>query len=150
MSLLQTAATRPDTDAKMVRIIALLDDLLTVIAAENSLLSSGLPASLAQSVERKGALASELDGWMGAIRSGEVAMGASDPANVAALVSRLQTLKTMMGENTSRIRVAMGATRRRIDGIMRALRDEPRQAGIYGADALRQRRLAEAAGKHWA
>ena len=150
MSLPQTAATRPDTDAKMVRIIALLDDLLTVIAAENSLLSSGLPASLAQSVERKSALASELDGWMGAIRSGEVAMGASDPANIATLVSRLQTLKTMMGENTSRIRVAMGATRRRIDAIMRALRDEPRQAGIYGADALRQRRLADAAGKHWA
>lgn len=115
-------------------VIDLLEELHGLIATENSLLAGGLPASLARTVARKTQLASELDSWLEAMRSGALDKG-SEPEDLAQLVSRLQSLRVLMGENTLAIKRSMEATSRRIDGIMRALRDQPRQAGVYGGKA---------------
>ena len=129
-----TQALRSPTAAdpqQVCQIIDLLEELHGVIAAENSLLAGGLPASLARTVARKTQLAGELDSWLEVMRSGDFSQG-GEPEDIAQLVNRLQSLRVLMGENTFAIKRSMEATRRRIDGIMRALRDEPRQAGIYG------------------
>ncbi len=124
--------TPTPTDPQQVwQIIDLLEELHGVIGTENSLLAGGLPASLARTVARKTQLAGELDAWLEVMRSGEFGQG-GEPEEIAQLVSRLQSLRVLMGENTLAIKRSMEATRRRIDGIMRALRDEPKQAGIYG------------------
>lgn len=116
---------------QVAQVIDLLEELHGVIGAENNLLAGGLPASLAKTVARKTQLANELDGWLEVMRSGEFGRG-SEPEEIAQLVSRLQSLRVLMGENSLAIKRSMEATRRRIDGIMRALRDDPAGAGIYG------------------
>jgi hypothetical protein len=127
----QTETAQPEPSGQVPRIIDLLEELHGVIGAENNLLAGGLPASLARTVARKTQLANELDGWLQLMRSGEFGKG-SAPEEIAELVSRLQSLRVLMGENSLAIKRSMEASRRRIDGIMRALRDEPTQAGIYG------------------
>ena len=150
MSRQQSAAHSATGQKKVQQMIALLDELHDVITAENRMLSSGLPASLSQTVRRKTELASGLDASLAQMRAGELEREGIDPAELAELIGKLQSLRSLMGENTLRIKQSMDATRRRIDAIMRALRDEPKQAGIYGADALRRRRIAEASGNRLA
>lgn len=116
---------------QVLQIIDLLEELHGVIGAENNLLAGGLPASLARTVARKTQLANELDAWLEVMRSGEFGQG-SEPEEIARLVSRLQSLRVLMGENSLAIKRSMEATRRRIDGIMRALREEPKQIGMHG------------------
>jgi hypothetical protein len=129
---LRQAAGAPIADPLGVApVVDLLEELHGLIATENSLLAGGLPASLARTVARKTQLAGELDGWLEVMRSGAFGKG-GEPEDIAQLVSRLQSLRVLMGENTLAIKRSMEATNRRIDGIMRALRDEPRQTGIYG------------------
>lgn len=123
----QAMTARPEQAAQ---VIDLIEELHGVIGAENNLLAGGLPASLAKTVARKTQLANELDSWLEVMRSGEFGKG-SEPEEIAQLVSRLQSLRVLMGENSLAIKRSMEATRRRIDGIMRALRDEPKGAGIY-------------------
>ena len=127
----QTGSDVTHNPEQVLQIIDLLEELHGVIGTENSLLAGGLPASLARTVARKTQLAGELDAWLEVMRSGEFSSG-SEPEDIAQLVSRLQSLRVLMGENTLAIKRSMEATRRRIDGIMRALRDEPRPAGPYG------------------
>lgn len=116
---------------QVAQVIDLLEELHGVIGAENNLLAGGLPASLAKTVARKTQLANELDSWLEVMRSGEFGRG-GEPEDIARLVNRLQSLRVLMGENSLAIKRSMEATRRRIDGIMRALRDEPKGGGIYG------------------
>jgi flagellar biosynthesis/type III secretory pathway chaperone len=144
MSRQQSVAQSATGQKKVQQMIALLDELHDVITAENRMLSSGLPASLSQTVLRKTELANGLDNCLAEMRAGELTKDGTDPAELAELIGKLQSLRSLMGENSLRIKQSMDATRRRIDAIMRALRDEPKQAGIYGADALRRRRIAEA------
>jgi hypothetical protein len=121
---------------KIDAMLALLDELHAVIDDENRLLAAGLPASLAKTVTRKTALADQLDGWLAAMRRGELEEDGTEPGELAVLIARLQKLRTLMGENTLAIKRSMDASRRRIDAIMRALRHEPRVARNYGPDAL--------------
>jgi flagellar biosynthesis/type III secretory pathway chaperone len=137
----QNAKQAEPKESKVPQVIELLDELHQVVGAENQLLEAGLPASLAKTVERKTQLAAELDGWLEIMRRGELTDG-TDPENIARLVARLQSLRVLMGENSLHIKRSMEATRRRIDGIMRALRNEPRQIGQYGAPIMPRRPAA--------
>lgn len=132
------------------QVVALLDELASVIGRENQSLSAGLPASLAQSVARKTQLAAELDRWLAAMRRGELGAPGAEPALMATLIERLRSLRALMAVNTSLIRHAMLATRRRIDAIMQALRGAPRTAAGYGSDSLPKRRASDARGTQWA
>ncbi len=137
-----------DTDARAV--MAVIDDLLVTIAEENRALANGMPASLASSVQHKTDLADYLDAALAAIRAGTLSLGDMPPRQLAALIERLSTLCKLMSENTSRIHQAMDASRRRIDAIMRALRDTPGQVRTYGPNAMQIRTARDVPGDHWA
>lgn len=145
----QVAGNTP-TRRKIDVMLALLDDLHLVIDEENRVLAAGLPASLAKTVTRKTALADQLDGWLAAMRRGELEEDGTEPGELAALIARLQKLRTLMGENAVAIKRSMDASRRRIDAIMRALRHEPRVARHYGPDALHRGPANDAAGSRLA
>jgi hypothetical protein len=125
----------PADPQQVWQIIDLLEELHGLIRVENNLLDGGLPASLARTVARKTQLATELDAWLAVMRTSDFGK-ASEPEDIAQLVGRLQSLRVLMGENTLAIKRSMEATRRRIDGIMRALREEARPVGIYGGGQL--------------
>lgn len=144
MSIGTAIFTPPATATRLAQMVSLLDQLHEVVGAENRLLATGLPASLAQTVARKTELANQLDGWLDVMRRGELVDEVSGPEDLALLISRLHSLRTLMGENTLRIKRSMDATRRRIDGIMRALRSDSRTGG-YGADSMVTRPANEAA-----
>ena len=145
----QVAGNTP-TPRKIDVMLALLDDLHLVIDEENRVLAAGLPASLAKTVTRKTALADQLDGWLAAMRRGELEEDGTEPGELATLIARLQKLRTLMGENAVAIKRSMDASRRRIDAIMRALRHEPRVARHYGPDALHRGPANDAAGSRLA
>lgn len=126
--------------ARQIR--GIVEDLTKLVEVENRALTDGLPAGLAQTAARKFELARALD--RGLVRMGEPTFRASvQHADIGELAGRLQELRIAMGENTSLIKRSLDASRRRIDAIMRSLRNAPgRQLG-YGADA---RRLSVTAG----
>jgi len=138
-----------DEDRKVAAIVALLDEMLVVIAEENGRLADGLPASLAQSVARKTQLSVDFENFLSAMRRGDLDVHAASPSMLATLIARLTTLKPLMDDNTRRIRASMLATRRRIDAIMQALRGERTPARGYGADSRIVRR-SDARGSQWA
>ena len=144
MSMGTAKFSLPAAATKLAQMISLLDELHEVVGAENRLLATGLPASLAQTVARKTELANQLDGWLDVMRRGELVDEVSGPEDLALLISKLHSLRALMGENTVRIKRSMEATRHRIDGIMRALRSDSRSTG-YGADSLMKRPANEAA-----
>ena len=149
MSPLETR--RGDAQRENFRqVIALLDELVSIIGQENRSLLAGLPASLAQLVARKTHLAVELDRWLAAMRRGELGEPGDEPALLATLVERLRSLRALMEVNTALIRKAMRATRRRIDAIMQALRSTERVATGYGPDSMLSRRAPGARGTQWA
>ena len=143
MSIGTAKSNLPAAATKLLQMVDLLDELHEVVGAENRLLATGLPASLAQTVARKTELANQLDGWLDVMRRGELVDEVSGPEDLALLIAKLHSLRALMGENTVRIRRSMEATRLRIDGIMRALRSDSRSAG-YGADSLMKRPANEA------
>lgn len=136
-------------DHKVESIIALLDEMLVVIAEENGKLASGLPASLAQSVVRKTQLAAEFEDFLLSMRRGELDVHAASPDRLATMIARLKTLRPLMDDNTRLIRSSMFATRRRIDAIMQALRRERSPARGYGVDS-RVVHKSDARGSQWA
>lgn len=138
MSIGSAKSTLPAAESKLSQMVDLLDQLHEVVGAENRLLATGLPASLAQTVARKTELANQLDGWLDVMRRGELADEVSGPEALAVLVAKLHSLRALMGENTVRIKRSMEATRRRIDGIMRALRSDGSPSG-YGSDSRMKR-----------
>lgn len=138
----------PD-DAKVTAIIVLLDELLVVIAEENDRLATGLPASLAQSVTRKTQLSTTFEGYLLTMKRGELNVLSASSGVRATLIARLQALRPLMDDNTQLIRASMRATRRRIDAIMDALRQERAPARGYGADSRVVRR-PDTHGGQWA
>jgi hypothetical protein len=148
MNVEQTAETTAED--KVRQVVALLDELLGLIGAENDRLNSGLPASLGQSLARKTQLSAELDASLAAMRRGELGHRGDLPPAFGSMVERLQTLRPMMSENTRLIRASMRASRRRIDAIMKALRAAQPVRGSYGADSRVVSGRTDHRGGQWA
>lgn len=123
------------------RIIDLLDEMLKVIAGENERLKTGLPASLAQSLERKTQLSAEFEAFLLAMHRGEFDVRAATPHSFSEMIERLNAIRPLLDENTSLIRASMRASRRRIDAIMTALRQQNSASRGYGADRRTLRRV---------
>lgn len=108
--------------------------MLAVIAGENERLSTGLPASLAQSVARKTQLSAQFEALMLSMQRGEFDVHAATPQSFARMLERLKDIRPLLNQNTDLIRTSMQATRRRIDAIMTALRAQNTAPRGYGAD----------------
>lgn len=125
--------TSPDAAARAL--LALLDDMILVIAEENALMAAGIPGSTSPVVARKRDLADALSRWIAALRSGEIVLGRADRTLRARLLEKNEVLRRQMDANVGSLRASMAATRRRIDAIMRAIREQSAPApSRYGAN----------------
>lgn len=104
--------------------LALLDEMLVVIAEENDLLAAGIPGSTSHVVARKRALAEAFSRWIAVLRSGEIVLARADRTLRTRLVEKNEVLRRQMDANVVSLRTSLAATRRRIDAIMRAIREQ--------------------------
>jgi hypothetical protein len=108
-------------------------ELSEVIAEENITLASGYPAGLALTSERKTELAAEYaELWEDLGVDGAAAL-AADPEFGRALIAAVNHLRQAAGENITRLEAAMNASRRRVEAVLEALRQDARVSGTYGA-----------------
>ncbi len=129
-----TLFTADQIDAMVVRIITLIDAMAEVIREDNALLAKGVPASLTDAVTRKASLAAELEQWTLAVRQRKLRLEQADPELRGWMTRRGADLQAEMNENVDRLEAAIEATRRRVDAVMRAMREQVTDHGSYQAN----------------
>lgn len=107
-------------------------ELAEIIAGENMALAQGYPAGLAASSERKTELAAEYAELWEEFGPGAAAL-AADPEFGHALMAAVRQLRHGAQENITRLEAAMTASRRRVEAVLEALRQDARTSGPYGA-----------------
>jgi hypothetical protein len=127
--LLQTGTD----DVAVEAVIALLEELTSIIVGENRLLAQGLPASLSQFVTRKTELSEVFERWVADVKAHKIHLSLASPDRREYLIQCTRQLGVNMEENLSRLRLAMEASRRRIDAIMAAIREQTVRPG-YSAN----------------
>jgi hypothetical protein len=115
------------------QLIGLIDELIALAVEENLLLAKGLPASLSKFTARKCELADEFERWVHGASATPLKFGGSNTEQQRALFERIQALKEAMDENIGRLGVAIDATRRRIEAVMCAIREDISVKAPYGA-----------------
>jgi flagellar biosynthesis/type III secretory pathway chaperone len=115
--------------------IEVADELIRIAGEENLRLESGRPTSLDDLLVRKQKLASEFDSFFKRFKAErEVFLYASEE-KFNNLQDRIQILAQSFMENASQLNRAMSANERRINAIMRAIRDKQDASALpsYGA-----------------
>lgn len=121
---LAQGSRRQAANAAATALLGLVDDLIVVIEEENSLMAAGMPASTSHLVERKRELAGRFSHWIAGLRSREIEVVHADSALRKRLVESSEVLRLHMNGNVDSLRASIAATRRRIDAIMRAIREQ--------------------------
>lgn len=115
---------RQAANAAATALLGLVDELIAVIEEENRLMAAGIPASTSHLVERKRELAGEFSHWIAGLRSREIDVVHADGALRRRLIESNEVLRLHMNDNVDSLRASISATRRRIDAIMRAIREQ--------------------------
>jgi uncharacterized protein YqiB (DUF1249 family) len=130
----QDKASRPAFNDDRVRgLIALIDDLIAVVASENAELAKGLPASRLKQVDEKTRLADLFEQWVVECAAGATVLYVRDRTLREQLLERILRLRAAMDENLSRLRAAIEASNRRIEVVMQAIRQQIVSVSPYGA-----------------
>jgi hypothetical protein len=127
-----------EVDAAVTDAIALIDQLVDVLSAENKTLSRGFPASLVDTTARKNELGEAFEQWVAAVREQRIDLSAADDALRNKMIARSQTLHVAVDENIGRLRAAIDASHRRLDAVLRAVREDMASTSAYGSDGRRQ------------
>ncbi|WP_119308999.1 hypothetical protein [Cohaesibacter haloalkalitolerans] len=137
---LNTTMVHSERDIKRIEnaidnAIEVADELIRIAGEENLRLESGRPTSLDDLLVRKQKLASEFDSFFKRFKAErEVFLYASEE-KFNNLQDRIQILAQSFMENASQLSRAMSANERRINAIMRAIRDKQDASALpsYGA-----------------
>lgn len=150
--MLAQGSCRQAANAATKALLALVDDLIVVIEEENTLMAAGIPASTSHLVERKRELAGKFSHWIAGLRSREIEVVHADSALRKRLVESNEVLRLHMNDNVESLRASIAATRRRIDAIMRAIREQstppPSRYGANGKVAPPQTSRAIRPGRY--
>jgi hypothetical protein len=115
-------------------LVAVLDELISIIVEENAMLARGLPASISILTKRKCELADELEQWVRDVATKTLDIRSCRGTIRTTYMERVRTLRAVMDENVERLRTAIDASRRRIDAVMQAIRREVAPTSSYSAD----------------
>jgi hypothetical protein len=124
-------------DGRVRSLIALIDNLITVVAEENAELAKGLPASRLKQVDEKGRLADLLGERVAECTAKTLSLNVRDRVLHEQLMERLARLRVAMDENLLRLRAAIEASNRRIEAVMQAIRQQIASTSPYGAGGRR-------------
>jgi hypothetical protein len=133
-----TKAKRPSGNDEHVRtLIALIDELLDVVAEENVELSKGLPASRLKQVDQKNRLAELFEQCVADCAGQSTSLHVQDQALREQFMERILRLRGAMDENIVRLRAAIEASNRRIEAVMQAIREQIANVSPYAASGRR-------------
>jgi hypothetical protein len=127
-----------EVDAAVTDAIALIDQLVDVLSAENKTLSRGFPASLVDTTARKNELGEAFEQWVAAVREQRIDLGAANDELRSKMITRSQTLHVAVDENIGRLRAAIDASHRRLDAVLRAVREDMAGTSAYGSNGRPQ------------
>ena len=111
-------------DGGVRSLIALIDELISVVSEENSELAKGLPASRLKQVDEKNRLADLFEQCVAECAAKTVSLHVQDRALREQLMERILYLRAAMDENLIRLRAAIDASNRRIEAVMQAIREQ--------------------------
>jgi hypothetical protein len=134
----QTTMPQDETAAMLTvalnDLMALIEELNAIVDEENRVLARGLPASLSRFTTRKNELADEFEKWVKAISAGHISLWSVEAERRERFLAAVAGLHESMDENVERLRAAIDASRRRIDAVMQAIRNEFRSTAAYDAN----------------
>lgn len=128
----ENVAPVSNADLSVAKVTSLVDELIILVEEENRSLARGMPASLSNSTARKTALAEDVERWALHVQRHNLGSAVADRAMRERLVERIRTLNIVMDENVNRLRQAIAASQRRVDAIMRAIREDVASRATYG------------------
>jgi flagellar biosynthesis/type III secretory pathway chaperone len=136
-----TTAKRANGSDEHVRaLIALIDELLQVVAEENAELSKGLPASRLKQVDQKNRLAEQFEHCVAECAKQSSSLHVQDSVLREQFMERILRLRAAMDENLVRLRAAIRASNRRIEAVMQAIREQIANVSPYAASGRRTTR----------
>jgi uncharacterized NAD(P)/FAD-binding protein YdhS len=137
-------ATKPGTNGglRIENLIALLEELIAVVVEENAALAQGLPASRSKQIARKTELAATFESLVKEVTARKMNFQSSDERLRETFTERLRQLQVAMDENVVRLRAAIAASKRRIDAVMRVIREQVSDASPYTASGRTSVRFA--------
>jgi hypothetical protein len=124
-------------DGHVCTLIALIDELLDVVAEENAELSKGLPASRLKQVEQKNRLAELFEQCVADCAMQSTSLHVQDRMLREEFMERILLLRAAMDENLVRLRAAIEASNRRIEAVMQAIREQIANGSPYAASGRR-------------
>jgi hypothetical protein len=122
-----------DGSSRIEVMITVIDELIAVVIEENAWLAQGLPASRSKQIGRKTELAESFEKLVGDVTSNNASVQTDDEELRLKFVDRMQMLKTAMDENIIGLQAAIEASRRRIEAVMSAIREQVADANPYNA-----------------
>lgn len=139
MKVLLSPADVARVEAAVDRAVQVSDELHTVTSEENRRLKSGRPTSIDDLMDRKRALVSELEAFLKSFKEQSNLFLLASPKKFTQLQVSNEKLASALSENSRNLVRALTANRRRVDTIMRAIRDKQSanarydKTGRYGA-----------------
>jgi len=127
-------------DEHIRTLIALIDELLQVVAEENVELSKGLPASRLKQVDQKNRLADLFEQCVAECTRQSASLHVQDRVLREQFMERILKLRAAMDENLVRLRAAIEASNRRIEAVMQAIREQIASVSPYAASGRRTTR----------
>jgi hypothetical protein len=122
---------------RIEQFIALIDEMILIVAEENSELALGVPAPRSKLIGRKTELAEIFEKWVADVTSRKISIAELDAALKSRLMDRVGILQKIMDENVIKLRAAIEASQVRIDAVMRAIRERISVSAPYAADGRR-------------
>lgn len=124
----------PQRDADRIEIlIELIDEMIGIITEENAALAIGIPASRAQQLARKIELAALLDNWKTEVAAKRLDFAGANAPLRDKLIDRVKLLDAIMHENVGMLVAAIETSKRRIDAVMAAVRENISEVSPYSA-----------------
>ncbi|WP_019647167.1 hypothetical protein [Novispirillum itersonii] len=121
---LQGGARAEGAGARPRSIQGVIDALIAVMMEENAALAAGVPAALVHTVDEKQQLSEEYARLWETLSLSLPHLRQADPQAVDLLVRRVRMLRAVADENMARLEEAMQASRRRVQAVLTALRQD--------------------------
>ncbi|MEM5582360.1 hypothetical protein WNZ15_07840 [Roseibium sp. AS2] len=131
MKVLLSPADVARVEAAVDRAVQVSDELHTVTLEENRRLKSGRPTSIDDLMDRKRALVSELEAFLKSFKEQSNLFLLASPKKFTQLQVSNEKLASALSENSRNLVRALTANRRRVDTIMRAIRDKQSASARY-------------------
>ena len=114
--------------------IRIADELIRVVEEENRRLEIGRPTTIEDLLERKGKLASQFEAFLDRYKAEQNVFLMASETRFVELQAKTHKLSEVLFRNTGNLQKALAANQRRIDTIMRAVREEQTSSSPYSAN----------------